>query len=249
MSRGSGMPTVEGKVLSVLAAVEGDLGNPKKAVEILRKAVRLFEIASNSPLVNRTLVQIAYILADADESLEALRVIDHALTIIHPTDLRLILLAESIRVNCLLGLGASREALIRFHALGELYDQFSDSFLQLRRRFISARILEDLGYFRKAEKIYSDVIAGDLEHGLVKDFFLDLVYLFGAFLRRGQTGDALAVCRRAIQDTSLLQEVEGTSAAACDQMRTLWMKLEKGIEQGTIGLGAVAVMRDYPPVA
>jgi tetratricopeptide (TPR) repeat protein len=96
-----------------------------------------------------------------------------------------------------MALGAPQEALLRFYGLKALYEQFREPFIQLRRRFTAARLLENLGRTQKAERLFQEVIAADLEHGLVKDFFLDLAYLFGFFLRSGQLPQAIAVCRRA----------------------------------------------------
>ncbi|MBW8874780.1 MAG: hypothetical protein JF614_07420 [Acidobacteria bacterium] len=98
---------------------------------------------------------------------------------------------------------------------------------------------------KRAEKIFYEVIAGDLEHGLVKDLFLDLVYLFGAYLRYGDAAGALAVCRRAVNELSLLEDEDGSGKAAREQMRTVWLKLQAGIQDGTVNAGAVTVMREY----
>ncbi len=127
----------------------------------------------------------------------------------------------------------------------ELYEQSTEPFTQLRRRFTAARILEHLGRPQRAESLFQEVIAGDLEHGFVKDFFLDLVYLFGFHLRRGETSAAIAVCRRASQELSLVEDEEGSGETAREQMRTVWRRLEEGVKRGTVGLSATTVLRNY----
>jgi hypothetical protein len=79
----------------------------------------------------------------------------------------------------------------------------------------------------------------------VKDLFLDLVYLFGFHLRRGQTSEAIAVCRRASQELSLLDDEEGSGESARDQMRTVWRSLEEEVKRGTVDLGATTVLKNY----
>ena len=74
---------------------------------------------------------------------------------------------------------------------------------------------------------------------------MDLVYLFGFYLRRGQSSDAIAVCRRAGQELSLLDDEEGSGETARDQMRMVWHSLEEEVRKGTIDLGATTVLRNY----
>lgn len=242
--RGSKRGVAEGKVLCVAGDLEDDLGNVEEAGKLLRRAVELFESAGQTFLRSRTLAQIAYVLVDTDPA-ESLRVIDQALSLIPDNYPRLAMFAEGIKVNCLIALGAPQEALLRFNALKGLHEQFREPFVQLKRRFTAARILESLGRSQKAEKLFQEVIAGDLEHGLVKDFFLDLVYLFGFHLRRGQTSEAIAVCRRASQELSLLDDDEGSGEAARDQMRRVWRGLEEEVKKGNVDLGATTALRNY----
>jgi tetratricopeptide (TPR) repeat protein len=242
--RGSKNGVAEGKVLCVAGALEDDLGNTEDAAEMLRRAAGLFEAAAQAFLRSRTFVQLAYVLVDLDPA-ESLRVIEKALPLIPVNKPRLILFAEGIKIHCLISLGAPQEALLRFNALKDLHDQFREPLTQLRRRFTAARILEHLGRLQRAETLLQEVIAGDLEHGLVKDFFLDLVYLFGFYLRRGQSSEAIAVCRRAGQELSLVEDEEGSGEAARDQLRMVWRSLEEEVKRGTIDLGATTVLRNY----
>jgi len=243
VERGTKNGVSKGKVLCVAGALEDDLGNAEEAARLLRQAVTLFEAAAETFLESRTLAQLAYILVDVDPA-SSLRAVEHALPLIPESNPRFVLYAETIRVNCLIAVGAPQEALLRFNELKALYEQFREPFIQLRRGFTAARILEHLGRPQKAESLFQEVIAGDLEHGLVKDFFLDLVYLFGFYLRRGQSSEAIAVCRRAGQELSLLDDEESGEPAR-DQMRMVWRSLEEEVKKGTVDLGATTVLRNY----
>jgi tetratricopeptide (TPR) repeat protein len=172
-------------------------------------------------------------------------VIEECLSVIPAGNPRLLVFAESIKIDCLMVLGAAQEALVRFSDLTPLYEQFREPFIQLRRRFTAARLLEHLGRPHKAERLFEEVIAADLEHGLVKDFFLDLAYLFGFFLRRGQVTQAIAVCQRAREELSLLERDEESAEPAREQMRLVWRRLEEGVRKGTVQLGATTVLRTY----
>jgi tetratricopeptide (TPR) repeat protein len=244
VTRGLNKGVVEGKLLCVVGALEDDLGNPLEAAGILRRAEGLFEKTEQTFLRSRTFVQLAYVLVDLDPS-ESLRAIEQALSLIPDDHHRLTLFAEGIKIDCLLALGSTQEALLRFKVLKRLHEQFREPLIQLRVRFTAALILEHLGRSQKAVSLFEEVIAGDLEHGLVKNFFLDLVYLFGFYLRRGQTSEAIALCRRAGQELSLLEDEEGSGETARDQMREVWRSLEEEVRKGTVGLGATTVLRNY----
>jgi len=245
VAKGSRNGIAEGKVLCVAGALEDDLGNIEEAAKILRRAVRLFETAAQTFLISRTFAQLAYVLADPSPE-DGLRAAEQSLALIPENSPRLVWLAEIIRVNCLITMGAPQEALLRFNDLKVLHEQFREPYIQLRKRYTAARILEHLGRPQRAEILFQEVIAGDLENGLVKDFFMDLVYLLGFHLRRRQSSEAIAVCRRASQELSLLDEdEEGSNESAREQMRTVWRSLEEEVRKGTIDLGAPTVLKNY----
>lgn len=241
---GSKNGVAEGKVLCVAGAMEDDLGNTEEGASILRQAIGLFERSKQTFLLNRTLTQLAFILIN-DYPEEGLSIIEQALTQIPPNNPRLALFAETAKIDCLIGIGAAQEALVRFNAIKALQEQFREPYVQVRRRFTAARILEQLGRMKKAEILLKEVIADELEHGLVKDFFIDLVYLFGFHMRRGQTSEAIAVCRRASQELSVLDDEEGSSEPAREQMRMVWKKLEDEVRKGHVELGATRALRNY----
>ncbi|HEY2737967.1 MAG TPA: tetratricopeptide repeat protein, partial [Thermoanaerobaculia bacterium] len=151
--------------------------------------------------------------------------IDQAMMAVPPNNPRLTMFAEGVKVECLIELGKPREALARFEALRELHEQFLEPFVQLQRRCTLARILDNLGDLEGAVSLLNEVIAGDVEHGLMKQLFLDLVSLFGVYLRHGQADGAISVCERAIRELSLVRDEEGSDPAAREQMRTVWTKL------------------------
>jgi tetratricopeptide (TPR) repeat protein len=244
VARGSKSGVVKAKVLYTEAIVEEELGNSEEAAALLRRAAALFETGAQPFLKSKALARLAYILVDIDPA-ESLRVIEQAKALIPEDKPRLFLFAEGIRVDGLIAIGAPREAALRFEALRGLHEQFREPFVQLRRRFTAARLLESLGRYQRAESIFQEVIAGDLEHGLIKDFFLDLTYLFGFHLRRGQKDEAIAVCRRAGQELSLLEDEDGSCKPARDQMRLVWRSLEEEVKKGTADLGATSVLRNY----
>jgi tetratricopeptide (TPR) repeat protein len=235
---------VEAKVLCVAGALEANLGNITEAGKLLRRATGLLDATSQTFLRSRTLAQLANLLVEADP-VESLNIVEQCLALVPPGNPRLRVFAEGIKIECLLSLGEPQEALLRFHDLRPLYAQFREPFIQIRRRFTAARLLEHLGRTKKAARLLEEVIAADLEHGLIKNFFLDLAYLFGFFMRHEQVSNAISVCQRAKDELSILENEEEGSAPAREQMRLVWQNLEEGVRKGTIAGGATAVLRNY----
>jgi tetratricopeptide (TPR) repeat protein len=243
-TKGSGSDSIKGTVLCVEGALEDDLGKSEEAARLLRGAAELFEAAVEPFLKSRTLTQLAYVLVDSDP-VESLRIVEGALALIPANNPRLVWFAETIKIDGLIGIGAPEEALLRFNALKELSEQFREPFIHLRRRFNAGRILEHLGRPRRAETIFQEVIAGDLEHGLIKNFFMDLVYLFGFYLRQERSSDAITVCHRATQELSLLDDEDGSGESARDQMQLVWRGLEEEVRKRNVDLSVITVLKKY----
>ena len=238
--RGSQNPTVEGLLLAVEGAIEGDIGDLHRADEVLTQARKNFEAAGERRLAARTVVQLAYVLMDAEPE-RSLALLQESGFTIPDNDKRLSLLAESTRIDCLITLGHCAEALRRFADLSDLWDQFADPFFQLRRKFMSGRLLEGLGHFEDADSLFNQVIAVDLEQRSTKSLFLDMIYLYGSYVKRGDLGKAMETCQRAIRDLGVL-ELETDSER---QMRQLWNSLGKQAQQGKVSLETLLKARGF----
>ncbi len=238
--RGSNNPTIEGLLLAIEGAIEGDVGDLEKAESILTKARESFEVAGEQRLAARTVVQLAYVLMDAEPS-RSLSLLQQASSTIPDNDKRLSLLAESTRIDCLITLGHCAEALRRFDDMSHLWDQFADPFFQLRRKFMAGRLLEGLGHYVEADALFQQVIAVDLEQRSIKSLFLDMVYLFGSHVRRGNLDRAFETCQQALSDLSLLDVEEDSER----QMRALWSNLGKQAQQGKVNLTTLVQARGF----
>jgi tetratricopeptide (TPR) repeat protein len=238
--RGSQNGAIEGFLLQVKGAIEGDTGLLANAEETLKEALACFNSAGEKRLAAKVLVQLAYIWLDADAQ-KSLDYLDVVGPLIPSSDRKLFILAEINRIDCLLTLGSNRLALRRFSRLAELIDQFADPFLQLRRRFQAGRLLESFRRFSEADTIFREVIAADLEHRSTKSLFLDLIYLFGSYVLRGDLPGAVEICRDAIRQLAIL-ELDSTSE---QQMRGLWSSLGKFAQQGAVGMDVIEKSRRF----
>jgi tetratricopeptide (TPR) repeat protein len=228
-SRGSKSRAIEGLLFQVEGAIEGDIGSLTEAETTLKKAHACFSSCGETRLVAKVLVQLAYIWIDANPS-KSLEYLDIVTPLVPQYDKKLLLLAENNRIDCLLTLGYNHQALRKFVRLRELMDQFADPFLHLRRRFMAGRLLEASRRFPEADAIFREVIAADLEQRSTKSLYLDLIYLFGSYVRRGDFARAIEVCRDAISQLSILE----IDTASEQQMKGLWSRLGKMAQEGAV---------------
>lgn len=238
--RGTGSLAIEGSFLAVDGAIDDDLGDLEAANDKLRSARECFEKSGDTQLLARTLIQLGYIWMDAnpERSLGFIRLVE---PIIAPEDKRSQILAETTRIDCLITIGHVAEALSRYMQLSVIWDQFSDPFFQLRRRFVAGRLLEGLGHFDEADALFREVIAADLGQRSIKALYLDLIYLFGSYVRREDFESASKVCEEALTQLPFL-ELDRSSEL---QMRELWEGLNTRTGDRSVGDKVVARSRRF----
>ncbi len=229
LKNGSGSDVSMGRLLFVEGCIEGDLGNLDLASDLLARAADKFMAAGELGLAAKSMVQNGYVWLDA-EAAKTLSFLACAESLIPMEDKRLHMFAESIRVDALITLGETHEAMRRFDDLGATLDQFTDPFVQLRRQFTIGRLLEALGRFEEAEAIFRDAIAVDLDRRSSRAFFLDLVYLVGFKSRLGDLEGALEVCEMALSAIdSLVLDYKSQ-----EQIKRIWEGLDKMIRAGAL---------------
>ena len=220
--------------------IDGDLGFLERAEELLIVGADSFLKAKSPQLAAKSIIQAAYVLLDTEPT-RTLEFLSRAEPLIPPSDRRMALFSESIRVDALITLGLTKEAMRRFEDLGELYEQFGDPFVQLRRRFTAARLLEAIGRFDEADHLFNDVIVADLDQRSNKSFFLDLVYLLDSNMKRGNLAGAVAACERAITAISVLD----LDNASKDQMRQVWTGLRSRLQAGGLSFPIILKARRF----
>ena len=109
--------------------------------------------------------------------------------------------------------------------------------MQIRFRFIGARLLHSLGYKREAERIFQGVVTNDFESALFKDALLDLLYLLKVHLAEGEMTKALGVCRRALD--------EATTADIHEQLRSVWQEVLDAVKERAFAPEAFIPLKHY----
>lgn len=240
---GTGDPLVEAELLSITASTLANEGHIARALEALKRCEAIYRARSEWALLARALVKRASVVVDSEPA-QALEALDAALPLLPSADVHLGLLADLLRVECLLGVSRPNEALQVFRRCSRSLQASPGVRMQIRGRFTGAKLLDALGYKVPAERLYDEVVDREIEHELYKEAFLDLLYLYGRHVKAGEIEKAARVCRRALTDPSL-------SAVAHDQMRTVWERLLAATaiadiaEYHAIGPDALSDLRRY----
>jgi tetratricopeptide (TPR) repeat protein len=240
LNTGTGDPRLKAGLLSIAASTLADQGQLTEALEALERCKIIYQALSEWTLLARTLVQVANILAGTEPA-RGLAALDQATPLIPTGDSYLVLLAELLRVECLIEVQRPGEALQVFRRCSPLLITTPKVRMRIRGKFTGARLLDALGSKPQAERLFQEVIDRDVEHELYKDAFLDLLYLYGHHVKAGDLDKAAAVCRRALTDPSL-------SAVAHEEIRTLWGQLLETARHQAVSQDLLRELRRYVSV-
>lgn len=237
LKAGTGDLRLKAGLLSISASTLADKGQVSEALAALEECKAIYDGLSEWALLARTLVKEANVLAGTEPA-GGLVALDHASPLIPAEDSYLTLLAELLRVECLIELGKPSEALQAYRRCSRLFTACPRTRMRIRGRFTGARLLDALGFTPQAERLFGEVIDQDVEHELYKDAFLDLLYLYGRYVQAGESEKAAHVCRRALTDPSL-------SAVAHEQIRGLWEQLLDAAHRQAISQEVLNDLRQY----
>lgn len=237
LKAGTGDRRLEANLLSITASTLADEGQAPEALDALERCIGIYEELSEWALLARTLIQMANVLEPIDPT-RGLAALDRALPLIPAGDSYLMLLAELLRVECLLEVGKPDEALLVFLRCSPLLIGNPRARMRIRGKFTCACLLDALDRRQQAERLFDEVVDRDIEHELYKDAFLDLLYLYERHVNAGDLEKAARVCRRALTDPTL-------SEAAHDQMRDLWTQLLEAAQREAISQDLLKDLRRY----
>ena len=237
LKKGTGDLRLEAALLSITASTLTDEGQVPQALDALEKCRGIYEGLSEGALLARTLVQMTNILAGTEPA-KGLAALDHATPLIPAEDSYLTLLAELLRVECLIEVQKPNEALQAYRRCSRLLIANPRIRMQIRGKFTGARLLDSLGFKQQAERLFHEVVDSDIEHGLYKDAFLDLLYLYGHHMKSGDVEKAVRVCQRVLTDASL-------SEIAHEQLRDLWTQLLEAAQRQAISQDSLRDLRQY----
>ncbi|HEX7186100.1 MAG TPA: hypothetical protein VF756_30015 [Thermoanaerobaculia bacterium] len=237
LAGGSGDPLLKARAQSISASLFADQGRRVEALAALEECVELYESQGATPLVARTLVQMAHTLVDTDPA-RALTVAAEALPMIPAADTALRCLAENIRTDGMINLGEIELALQTFDHAEPLRSTGLSPVAKRRSDFFAARLLEHLGHTKEAVQLFEAVIADAFDHEAYREAFLDLLYLFSVHIRHGATQRAVALCRFAIAQLDRFE-------LGHEQLRAVWVDLMDAAHRQVISQEVLNQVRHY----
>jgi hypothetical protein len=237
LAEGTGDSLLRARALSIAASLKTEQGYLSEAMTLLEQCQEIHEANGNWPQVARALVQMTYVLLDAEPK-RGLSLLDKAAPLIPAEDATLRWLAATLRTECLIESGQVAQALWTFQYAESLRDAQTRPNAKLRNTFTAARLLEALGRAKEAEKLFEEVIAEGLEREWYKDAFLDFLYLFGFHIRAGSAEKAVQVSQRALAQLDLLE-------LGHDQLRVVWTQLRDAAGRQAMTRQSLAAARSY----
>jgi tetratricopeptide (TPR) repeat protein len=232
LTQGSGSLFLRGRRLSVSGSLEADRGRLDLALADLEEAKAIYHDIGQPRLVARTLLQAANALSEPDPK-RGLNLLDEADRKFPQGD-PLILNARICRIDCLIWTGQLREAVSYF----TVCERPSKGRMQVRYKFLGARLFHALGYRKEAERMFQHVVTDDLERDLFKDALLDLLYLLKVHLFDGEAAKALAVCQRALGEPLLAE-------FAHEQLKGVWQQVQVAVEKRVLDPESLSSLKHY----
>lgn len=220
---GTGDSAIRARWLSIAGSFQHDQGRQTEAMAALEECQRTYSDRGEWQLVGRTLITMAHCIADDDPE-QALIILDRASTYIPREDTNLRCHAEQIRTDCMMTSGRPEEALSAFAEAERLRSPHDRPSAALRSSFFAARLLELFGHVKEAAVLFDAVVAEEIDRGHFKDAVLDLVYIFGFYLRLGVPDQAAQLGLRAAgeldrRDAPQIEEIRSVLAQLIDAAR------------------------------
>jgi tetratricopeptide (TPR) repeat protein len=237
LKEGTGNLRLKAGLLSITASTLTDEGQESQALAALEKCSVIYQGLSEWALLAWILIQKANVLAETEPA-NSLAALDQAAPLIPAEDTYLTLLAELLRVKCLIELQKPRVALQVYRRCSRLLTAHPRIRLRIRSRFTGAQLLDAFGFKQQAERLFYEVVGQDVEHELYKDAFLDLLYIYDRHVVSGDFEKAALVCRRALTDPAL-------SGIAHEQIRDLWAQLLEAAQHRPVARDSLEDLRRY----
>ena len=227
---------------AVLSDLEGSLRRDQRrfsdAFALFRRAEELFRSAGDLHRAGRSLVKLSTVHYFAGEIEEAISVLCRAVPLIDPeVEPRLLLCAQHNLVDYLTIAGRIPEARRVYGETRGLYRDFSEPWVQNRRRWVRGRILRGLGKVELAESLFLAARDGFLAEGIPYDTALVSLELATLYAERGRSADLKRLSGEMLPVFSSLQ-IHREALAALSF-------LKQAIETEQAGLGLITAVSDF----
>ncbi|HJX29669.1 MAG TPA: hypothetical protein VJ885_17335 [Thermoanaerobaculia bacterium] len=193
---GSGDPLEEARLLDFKASLLSDRGWFEEAADLLEMVIDIYEEIRDSHRQGRALISKGLFLGYAGRPEEAVELIPHGLARIdREQEPRLALMARHNLAWFLNDCGRPDDAAELLDSFRDRYQEFPDSWTQLRKLWLESRIALNLGRMEEAEAGFREARERSLADGLCYDTSMLTLDLAALYLREGRTGEVKNLAR------------------------------------------------------
>jgi tetratricopeptide (TPR) repeat protein len=193
---GSGDPLEEARLLDFKASLLSDRGWFEDAADLLEMVIDIYEEIRDFHRQGRALISKGVFLGYAGRPEEAVELIPRGLARIdREQEPRLALMARHNLAWFLNDCGRPDDAAELLESFRDRYQEFPDSWTQLRRRWLESRIAFNLGRQEEAEAGFREARERALADGLCYDTSMLTLDLAALYLREGRTEEVKDLAR------------------------------------------------------
>lgn len=188
LERGTGSPTEEAEILSLLASLRTEQARFKEAIRLLEKSASTYRGLALPHLEGKALFKLGHTAIAAGEPDRALELFQSALDLLdEEQDSKLVFWAHHNIAACLSDSGAHGAAQEYLDRIAPLYAEFPDDrAIHLRRRWLEGRIAAGLHQLEKATSILGEIRSLFIEEDRAFDHALVSLDLASVYLESGQ---------------------------------------------------------------
>ena len=161
-----------------------------EAREFLQRALQIYLAIEETHLAGRSMIELGVLRLREEQHDEAIELFERGLAMVESeAEPRLVLVAQSNIVLCLMKQGRFEEAMSNLPKVRRLTAERASRFDLLRLRWLEGNILLGLGHESRAEAAYLEVRKGALEQGAAFDLALVSLDLAGLYLRQDRLSE------------------------------------------------------------
>ncbi len=195
---GTGDVLEEALLLRWRAYLRGDQSSFKEAIQILRRAIRLYRRCGETQIASRACISLGAYLGQDGRPEQAVDVLRRALEQLDPEELRWVL---ACRHNLAWNLKTSGQLEAALDVLREsraLYSKVGDRMILLHLYDLEGQLARELGHPTEAERAFSSACNGFIELGVPYDAALVGLQLADLYLEQGRTAEAQKLSRKLV---------------------------------------------------
>lgn len=193
---GSGDPLEEARLLDFKASLLSDRGWFEDAADLLEMVIDIYEEIRDSHRQGRAMISKGLFLGYAGRPEEAVELIPRGLARIdREQEPRLALMARHNLAWFLNDCGRPDDAAELLDSFRDRYQEFPDSWTQLRKLWLESRIALSLGRMDEAEAGFREARERSLADGLCYDTSMLTLDLAALYLREGRTEEVKNLAR------------------------------------------------------